>query len=585
MSQRPIKKVKVHRVYKNFISIAMILVGAAIIALMVMNMSGFGTVSLTSFLKDKINDLSNKVANGKDYNQEALDAKELEELNQPVLTFVSNFDSSAHDNEMIYFRSASFGDWNSANDEFTKPVLYTPTNNISPLAFFADKALNNSQKYSMQIKLSSYMDKKFALDYSSFATQAKNDCYFSATSKKETSYKMDFAPTYDYTQARNNSFSNSEYENAERLYRAHVYKNYLNVDATLKSRLEKFLADNSLSKDSPTIIDDVANFLQTNYVYDLNVPSSNGEDNVIFFLENSKRGICNNFAAASSMMYRTLGIPARFVTGFLSKSLGGEEEQELHMQSAHAWTEVYIDGSGWYKIDTTSNRLDIDYPENYVPDSPNIPNPDAPNDNQPVLPSISFNGRYQIYYDGLSHSPAEDADDIVTVSNLPEGYTYTTKFSNNVVDLVDAGYYTYLVEVRIFDSSGNNVTNKLISGITGDALKQGPFVYEILPRPVIFISDDAEYTLGDSSAVLNETKVTNEFNFAGAKPEVLEKMDNVNVGVVARDYYVYEFDNRSFSAKGNYRNTFTLSILNEESDENESRNYSISYRIGEINVV
>ena len=586
MSKKPVQKVKVHRFYKNFISIAMILVGLAIIALMILNMSGYGSVSLNS-LKDKIHDLSNKVANGKDYNPEALDQSELEELDQPILSFTSSYISSEHEDSMIYFRSASYGDWNSSKDEFTKPALYTPTRGISPLVFYSNKALEHSEKYSIQIDLSSYMEKKFALDYTSFSKGAKNDCYFSATTKKEISYSMDFAPDYDYKDAKEVNFTDEDYRIAELDYRNHVYKNYLKVESQLKSKLETFLSNNNLSKDSPTIIDDVANFLRDNYVYDLNVPSSNGEDNVIFFLETSKRGICNNFAAASSMLYRTLGIPARFVTGFISKSLGPGKEQELHMQSAHAWTEVYVDGSGWFKIDTTSSRLDLDYPSNYE-DSPNIPdNPsddDIIDDDNKVLPSINFIGRFRRYYDGYAHSPSDDSESLVIINNLPEGYTYSTHFSDNVVNLIDAGFYTYLVEVKIFNENGENVTNKLISGATNNALQQGPFIYEILPRPIIFESDSADYSLNGYASVPNSTTVTSRLNTAAISEEELEKLADKSTGVVSRDTYSVDFTYHNFTA-GNYSNTFTVNITNRNTGEDSSNNYSITYISGAINVV
>ena len=72
MSKR-VRKVKVHRFYKNSIAIMMILIGLTIIALMVLNIQGIGP----SFdLFSLINELSDKVANGENllerYNSERI---------------------------------------------------------------------------------------------------------------------------------------------------------------------------------------------------------------------------------------------------------------------------------------------------------------------------------------------------------------------------------------------------------------------------------------------------------------------------------------------------------------------------------
>lgn len=590
MAQRKLKKVKVHRAYKNFISISMILVGLAIIALTVLNISGFGNVSILA-LKDKISSLSNKVANGKDYNYDSLNEDELSELNVEILTFSSNFNSTEN-NEMIYFRSGSLGDWDAKNDMFTKPKLYSTKNDISPLVLYANKALNNSQNYKIDITLNSYLDTKLALDYTSFAKEAKNDCYFSATTKKETSYSMDFAPTYDYTLAKQVSYSNSEYQTIEENYRKHVYDNYLTVSSSLKPRLENFLRNNNLSKDSPTIIDDVSNFLKNNYTYNLNVPSSNGEDNVIFFLETSKIGICNNFAAASVMLYRTLGIPARFVNGFMAKSLGNNTPQQIHYQSAHAWSEVYIDGSGWFRVDTTSNRLDIDYPYNYSENQPQ----DVPSDiggggeNKNVLPTISFTASYYRYYDGLPHSPSDDADEIVKISNLPEGYTYTTNFSREVTNLVDAGSYSFLVEIKIFDPSGENVTSKLVSGAQDGSIIQGPYTYNILRRPIMIKSSSKEYNLPNSGFVFNDTILDLEIslNTNVANSQILSRMtdEEKEIGIASKDSYSTSFTHYYFTQVGEYTNSFTLDyIIDQSTRESSLRNYEVYPVFGVINVV
>ena len=74
------------------------------------------------------------------------------------------------------------------------------------------------------------------------------------------------------------------------------------------------------------------------------------------FLFTRKTGYCEHYATAMVVMLRTLGIPARLVTGFLPgvwNDFGNY--YSVRQQDAHAWTEVYFPGSGWVTFDPTPN--------------------------------------------------------------------------------------------------------------------------------------------------------------------------------------------------------------------------------------
>jgi len=77
-------------------------------------------------------------------------------------------------------------------------------------------------------------------------------------------------------------------------------------------------------------------------------------DSVDTTLFDSKRGFCGHFASAYAMMMRAAGVPARIVTGYL----GGEwnpfgEYFIVNQADAHAWTEIWLEGSGWTRVDPT----------------------------------------------------------------------------------------------------------------------------------------------------------------------------------------------------------------------------------------
>ena len=78
-------------------------------------------------------------------------------------------------------------------------------------------------------------------------------------------------------------------------------------------------------------------------------------DSVDTTLFDSKRGFCGHFASAYAMLMRAAGVPARIVTGYL----GGEWNPVggyliVRQSDAHAWTEVWLEGSGWTRIDPTA---------------------------------------------------------------------------------------------------------------------------------------------------------------------------------------------------------------------------------------
>jgi Mlc titration factor MtfA (ptsG expression regulator)/transglutaminase-like putative cysteine protease len=77
-------------------------------------------------------------------------------------------------------------------------------------------------------------------------------------------------------------------------------------------------------------------------------------DSVDDFVFNTRRGFCGHFASAFVSMMRAGGVPARVVTGYL----GGEWNPIggyfiVRQSDAHAWAEVWIDGSGWMRFDPT----------------------------------------------------------------------------------------------------------------------------------------------------------------------------------------------------------------------------------------
>jgi transglutaminase-like putative cysteine protease len=68
----------------------------------------------------------------------------------------------------------------------------------------------------------------------------------------------------------------------------------------------------------------------------------------------TKRGVCQDFAHVMIGLCRALGIPARYVSGYL---YNGPDAHLRGAQASHAWCEVFIPGHGWCGLDPTNDTL------------------------------------------------------------------------------------------------------------------------------------------------------------------------------------------------------------------------------------
>ncbi len=214
-------------------------------------------------------------------------------------------------------------------------------------------------------------------------------------------------------------------------YEALVYENYLSVPedmeevltiAAKEAGLDKISVDPSdikLTGIDPgyreklaeqqqrlLILKALDDHYKENYQYSM-MPGATpiGRDTVEYFLSEQKRGYCVHFAASSALILRQMGIPTRYVEGYVVNPsdimeaegfkakatdwiLGGAAEAasltgtddldksdgtegpapgeiaiadiEIPDANAHAWTEVYIDGYGWRPCDFTPPSDDED---------------------------------------------------------------------------------------------------------------------------------------------------------------------------------------------------------------------------------
>ncbi|HZP66917.1 MAG TPA: DUF3488 and transglutaminase-like domain-containing protein [Rudaea sp.] len=102
------------------------------------------------------------------------------------------------------------------------------------------------------------------------------------------------------------------------------------------------------------IVKAALDLFHNDFVYSLNAPPL-ARDSIDDFLNNTKKGFCEHFSSAFTFLMRAAHIPARVVTGYQGGYFSDVGNYYVVRQSdAHAWSEVWLEGRGWVRIDPTA---------------------------------------------------------------------------------------------------------------------------------------------------------------------------------------------------------------------------------------
>lgn len=123
------------------------------------------------------------------------------------------------------------------------------------------------------------------------------------------------------------------------------------LDARIPQLVQQVTASSGSDYDRATAIE---SYLLSHYAYTLELPRHSPPDPLADFLFERKRGHCEYFASAMTVMLRAARIPARLVNGFR----GGEFNDVsgsyvIRARNAHSWVEAYFPGQGWVSFDPT----------------------------------------------------------------------------------------------------------------------------------------------------------------------------------------------------------------------------------------
>jgi protein-glutamine gamma-glutamyltransferase len=112
--------------------------------------------------------------------------------------------------------------------------------------------------------------------------------------------------------------------------------------------------------DDPAIARRAIEFFRGNrFEYTLQPPLL-GRNSVDEFLFDTKQGFCEHFASSFVFLMRAAGVPARVVTGYQGGDTNPVDGYLIVRQAdAHAWAEVWLESSGWTRVDPTAAAIPV----------------------------------------------------------------------------------------------------------------------------------------------------------------------------------------------------------------------------------
>ncbi|SET49645.1 transglutaminase TgpA family protein [Thalassotalea agarivorans] len=94
-------------------------------------------------------------------------------------------------------------------------------------------------------------------------------------------------------------------------------------------------------------------FSSNDYFYTL-TPQTLANNSLDQFYFETKEGFCEHYASTFTFIMRAAGVPARLVTGYLGAELNEQGQfYRVLQRDAHAWSEIWIEGQGWQRVDPT----------------------------------------------------------------------------------------------------------------------------------------------------------------------------------------------------------------------------------------
>lgn len=161
----------------------------------------------------------------------------------------------------------------------------------------------------------------------------------------------------------------TQYSELESHYNQFVYEHYTELTEDATSFFDSYIDQTVFAGEKRVTYEDaielVGEYLEHILSYEEEVEQvPSNKDFVTYVVEDIQAGYAPHYATVATTMFRYLGIPSRYVEGYLiTPEMVKDQEQYARIsvtgEEAHAWTEIYIDEVGWIPLEFTPAYTDV----------------------------------------------------------------------------------------------------------------------------------------------------------------------------------------------------------------------------------
>lgn len=287
----------------------------------------------------------------------------------------------------LYLRGSTLGRYDGAN--WSEPVE-DPPETAEDIADVTARAAASGVQRQLTIRHLSSSTQIAYVPYYAVAGEAEIGEGYARPLERTDQYAWRYAVVDDPAGA------GTAGSDADLAYRAWAQTAYTDVPESLAAELRALAASAGIDAGAPreTLVEQVAACIRQAAYYDLEAARAPSDtDFILYFLTESRRGYCVHFASAATAMLQALGVPARYVSGYLVRAEAGTWTAVTD-DNAHAWVEVYYDGFGWVPVEVTGSTaapVETEAPTE-IPTAAPTETPDAPGDTGTPAPGTAANG-------------------------------------------------------------------------------------------------------------------------------------------------------------------------------------------------
>ncbi|MGD8968909.1 MAG: transglutaminase-like domain-containing protein, partial [Anaerolineae bacterium] len=146
-------------------------------------------------------------------------------------------------------------------------------------------------------------------------------------------------------------------------YPGWVRERYLGLPESVPERVLALARDLTATEPTPYGRAQAIEMYLRRFPYTLDVPlPPGGRDVVDYFLFDLRKGYCDYYASAMTVLARAAGLPSRLAVGYASGSYDWDNARYVVTEAdAHAWPEIYFPSHGWVRFEPTAGVAPVEH--------------------------------------------------------------------------------------------------------------------------------------------------------------------------------------------------------------------------------